>query len=42
MTSPPYADPDTGLAVYDTYGLGADNGWIMVGGTQRLASVVPG
>ena len=28
------ADPDTGLAVYDTYGLGPDNGWIVVGGTS--------
>ena len=25
------ADPDTGLAVYDTFGLGPDNGWIQVG-----------
>lgn len=25
------ADPDTGLAVYDTYGLGPDKGWIVVG-----------
>src|SRR5207249_2073852 len=25
------ADPDTGFAVYDTYGLGRYNGWIEVG-----------
>ena len=31
------ADPDTGLAVYDTYGLGPDNGWIVVGGTSASA-----
>ena len=36
------ADPDTGLAVYDTYGLGADNGWIVVGGTSASAPFVAG
>jgi Subtilase family len=36
------ADPDTGLAVYDTYGLGADNGWIVVGGTSASAPLVSG
>ena len=36
------ADPDTGLAVYDTYGLGADNGWGVVGGTSASAPLVAG
>lgn len=36
------ADPDTGLAVYDTYGLGPDNGWIVVGGTSASAPFVAG
>jgi subtilase family serine protease len=36
------ADPDTGLAVYDTYGLGADNGWIVVGGTSASAPLISG
>jgi Subtilase family len=36
------ADPDTGLAVYDTYGLGADNGWIVGGGTSASAPLVSG
>jgi subtilase family serine protease len=36
------ADPATGLAVYDTYGLGADNGWIVVGGTSASAPFVAG
>jgi Subtilase family len=36
------ADPDTGLAVYDTYGLGPDNGWIVVGGTSLSAPLVAG
>jgi subtilase family serine protease len=36
------ADPDTGLAVYDTYGLGSDNGWIVVGGTSASAPFVAG
>jgi len=36
------ADPDTGLAVYDTYGLGADNGWIVVGGTSLSAPLISG
>ena len=31
------ADPDTGFAVYDTFGLGPDNGWIVVGGTSLSA-----
>jgi subtilase family protein len=36
------ADPDTGLAVYDTYGLGEDNGWIVVGGTSLSSPLVAG
>jgi hypothetical protein len=36
------ADPQTGLAVYDTYGLGPDNGWIVVGGTSASAPFVAG
>lgn len=35
-------DPATGLAVYDTYGLGSDNGWIVVGGTSLSAPLVAG
>jgi subtilase family serine protease len=36
------ADPETGFAVYDTYGLGADNGWIVVGGTSVSAPLISG
>ncbi len=36
------ADPETGLAVYDTFGLGPDNGWIVVGGTSLSAPLVSG
>lgn len=36
------ADPETGLAVYDTYGLGANNGWIVVGGTSLSAPLLAG
>jgi subtilase family serine protease len=36
------ADPDTGLAVYDTFGLGADNGWIIVGGTSASSPYIAG
>ena len=36
------ADPRTGLAVYDTYGLGPDNGWIVVGGTSLSAPLLAG
>jgi hypothetical protein len=36
------ADPDTGFAVYDTYGLSADNGWIVVGGTSLSAPLLSG
>jgi subtilase family serine protease len=36
------ADPDTGFAVYDTFGLGADNGWIVVGGTSLSSPLIAG
>jgi len=36
------ADPITGLSIYDTYGLGADNGWLTVGGTSLSAPLVSG
>ncbi|MEP6798627.1 MAG: S53 family peptidase [Lapillicoccus sp.] len=36
------ADPATGFAVYDTYGLGSDNGWIVVGGTSLAAPLIAG
>jgi len=36
------ADPETGFAVYDTYGLGRDNGWIVVGGTSLSAPLIAG
>jgi subtilase family serine protease len=36
------ADPDTGFAVYDTFGLGPDNGWIEVGGTSLSAPLIAG
>jgi subtilase family serine protease len=34
------ADGPEGFAVYDTYGLGADNGWISVGGTSLSAPLI--
>ena len=36
------ADPETGLAVYDTYGLGEAGGWLVVGGTSASAPFVAG
>ncbi|HEY3502689.1 MAG TPA: S53 family peptidase [Actinocatenispora sp.] len=36
------ADPDTGVAVYDTYELGADAGWLVVGGTSASSPYVAG
>ncbi len=36
------ADSDPGLAVYDTFGLGPDNGWITVGGTSASAPFIAG
>jgi subtilase family serine protease len=34
------ADPNTGLAVYDTFGLGDDNGWLVVGGTSLSSPIL--
>jgi subtilase family serine protease len=34
------ADSKDGFAVYDTYGLGKDNGWIAVGGTSLSAPLI--
>jgi hypothetical protein len=34
------ADPNTGVAVYDTYGLGAQGGWLVFGGTSVASPVV--
>ena len=36
------ADPDTGLAVYDTFGLGPYAGFIVVGGTSLSAPLIAG
>ena len=36
------ADSADGFAVYDSYGLGADNGWISVGGTSLSAPLIAG
>lgn len=36
------SDPDTGVAVYDTYGLGEDAGWLVVGGTSAASPFVAG
>lgn len=36
------ADPSTGFAVYDTFGLGRDNGWIQVGGTSLSSPLIAG
>ena len=36
------ADPNTGLAVYDTYGLGTQAGWLVVGGTSASSPFVAG
>ncbi len=36
------ADPDTGFAVYDTFGLGPYAGWIEVGGTSVSAPLIAG
>ncbi len=36
------ADPENEFSVYDTYGLGEDNGWIAVGGTSLSAPLVAG
>ena len=34
------ADPNTGLAVYDTFGLGEDSGWLVGGGTSLSSPLV--
>jgi len=36
------ADPNTGFAVYDTFGLGPSNGWIQVGGTSLSSPLIAG
>ena len=36
------ADPDTGLAVYDTFNPGVPPGWLLVGGTSAAAPFVAG
>lgn len=36
------ADPATGLAVYDTYGLRDQSGWIVVGGTSLATPLLAG
>jgi subtilase family serine protease len=36
------ADSDEGFATYDTYGLGADNGWIALSGTSLSAPLIAG
>jgi subtilase family serine protease len=34
------ADPNTGLAIYDTFGLGDNNGWLVVGGTSLSSPLI--
>lgn len=36
------ADPNTGVAVYDTYGLGRFGGWLVFGGTSVSAPIIAG
>jgi hypothetical protein len=36
------ADPETGVAVYDTFGLGPDAGWLVVGGTSASSPFLGG
>ena len=36
------ADPNTGVAVYDTYGLDDEAGWLVVGGTSASSPFVAG
>lgn len=36
------ADPETGVAVYDTFGLQGHAGWLVVGGTSASAPLVAG
>jgi subtilase family serine protease len=34
------ADPNTGLAVYDTFGLEDDDGWLVAGGTSLASPII--
>lgn len=34
------ADPNTGVAVYDTYGLGSSAGWLVFGGTSVSSPII--
>jgi subtilase family serine protease len=36
------ANPDTGVAVYDTFDLGEFNGWLVGGGTSASAPIIAG
>lgn len=36
------ADPETGMAFYDTFGLDTDAGWLVGGGTSQSAPLVAG
>jgi len=36
------ANPNTGVSVYDTYGLGANGGWLVFGGTSVAAPIIAG
>jgi len=36
------ADPNTGAAVYDSYGYGGHRGWFQVGGTSLAAPIIAG
>jgi hypothetical protein len=36
------ADPETGVAVYDTFGLGPDTGWLILGGTSVSSPFLAG
>ena len=36
------ADPNTGAAVYDSYGYGGSRGWFQVGGTSLAAPIIAG
>lgn len=36
------ADPETGMAFYDTFGLGEDAGWLVGGGTSQASPLIAG
>lgn len=36
------ADPLTGVAVYDTYGIGSHAGWLVFGGTSASSPIIAG